>query len=227
MKKFRNDLCSDRILSFTEKLIEGEKASFSRLALYSEKLSIHNMRCEHDKAYECLEMMKLENEKSGGKFSDHVYMSELSYYGTTENGAEYIRVFDENREDLKTAVENGAADMCAAAAYLSCYEAFKGNYRQAIEYSELGAGCRERLREINNNQQPLDNRDIYSQSASLSSRARYYAAMGEPETAAVYLENARKEADKLTCEIPPILLEEFRQVEKIINQQETSAKTCI
>ncbi len=229
IEKFRNDLCSDRVLSFVEKLIEREKNRFSRIALLDQKRLVHNLRCENEAAYRCIEELRLENEKCGEKFRDTVLLAELSYYGTVDDAERFISIFDANEAEIADMLERDAVEICSVGSLLAAYETYKGNYRQALEYICLSAEYREKIRTQTYGNKPEDNMDVYSKSASHAMRARIYAMLGEIENAELHLKTAKEFADELTCEIPMLLAEEFAEAEMKIFQKnrKQSENSCI
>ncbi len=224
--RFRDDLCSDEILAHVNSLLENEKNHFSRIALLDQKRFIHHLRCEHDEALNCVELMKLENEKCGGKFPETVLMSELSSYGTVEDMKKFSAAFAGNEAVIEDMLEREAVLPTAVGVLLTDYELYRKNYEKALEHCLLTIEYREKIRiHIYGENKSLDNAYIFSASASHSCAARVYAFMGDIENAQKQLKAAKKTADNLTCEIPMLLAEEFAKAETEISlkKQETSS----
>ncbi len=230
IEKFRNDLCSDRVLSFAEKLIEREKNRFSRIVLIDQKRQIHNLRCEHNEAFKCVELMRRENEKCGGKFHETILLSELASLSVIDDTESVARLLNSNESQLEDMLEREAVPLTVVATLLTDYEIHNRNYEKALEYCELYAEYREKIRiQTYGKDKPMDNTDIYSVSANLSCMARLFALMGDVEKAEQYLKDATKTAENLTCEIPRLLAEEFAETEmKIFSKnRKQSENSCI
>ncbi|MBE6862104.1 MAG: tetratricopeptide repeat protein [Ruminococcus sp.] len=214
IEKFRNDLCSDRVLAFAENLIEREKNRFSRIALIDQKRQIHNLRCEHNEAFKCVELMRCENEKCGGKFHETIILSELASLSVIDDTESVARLLNSNESIIEDMMERETVPPTVVGTLLTDYEIHNRNYGKALEYCELCAEYREKIRiQTYGKDKPMDNTDIYFVSANLSCMARLFALMGDYEKAEQYLKDATETAENLTCEIPRLLAEEFAKTE--------------
>lgn len=205
---FTSELCSDKALAETERLIKGsDKKDFSCLSTLTLKVCCLDMRCEFDEA----EKVIAEIEKLPGKRlierNEHM-VALLDNYSATNNDLRYLSVIEEYSDLLA-----GMPDRCGTGSALASFLAIAAHeavinhrYDTALQYYDYALEYRNEKNTYS--RKSPSNMKIYNTAALHLDKAAALLKMGDAQAASEELRTADELTAKLTCKIPPIFLKE-------------------
>ncbi|MBQ8961875.1 MAG: hypothetical protein IJ071_11805 [Ruminococcus sp.] len=209
----KNDLCSDKLLEETERLLQAETDPALRFSLDESLLTICGYRLERERVSQCLEDARRDYDpEKNSRFG--LLTAEINAAILTGNSKAAYDLLEKNEELTEWQISFLPEGVTDYAIFASICKRVEGDLAAALEYAQAAKALHERGRNI----LPLGasptrtEHENYRRAAISLELAGLLFANGREQEARAELDDCDLIIADLKCEVPPLFIKEHQEL---------------